>query len=250
MPCTCRSACRASTWTSSWPMRPKLDIHGLSVTIPHKEAVAKKLDVADESLTGIGAANTLLFKDGKITGYNTDYRARSAAWKKPSPNIMAGPTRRSSTRPRWSWAPVARRKAIAYGLKKLGATVVIAGRTAERAEQLAKSLECKTVDWSSRYSVHPDVIVNCTPVGMHPNVDATPYDKHHLRPSMIVFDTVYNPENTLLLKEARSQSCTVVSGVEMFVRQARLQFQQFTGQDPPAELMRDVLKRAIGPAKY
>jgi 3-dehydroquinate dehydratase/shikimate dehydrogenase len=128
--------------------------------------------------------------------------------------------------------------------------VVIAGRTPERSEQLAKSLECKTVDWNARYSVHPDVIVNCTPVGMHPNVDATPYDKHHLRPSMIVFDTVYNPENTLLLKEARSQSCTVVSGVEMFVRQAGLQFQQFTGQEAPADLMRDVLKRAIGPAKY
>jgi 3-dehydroquinate dehydratase/shikimate dehydrogenase len=84
---------------------------------------------------------------------------------------------------------------------------------------------------------------------MHPNVDATPYDKHNLRPSMVVFDTVYNPENTLLIKDARSQSCTVVSGVEMFVRQACLQFEKFTGQQPPAELMRDVLKRAIGPAK-
>ncbi|HEY2893672.1 MAG TPA: shikimate dehydrogenase, partial [Pirellulales bacterium] len=93
-------------------------------------------------------------------------------------------------------------------------------------------------------------LVNCTPVGMHPNVDATPYDKHHLRPSMVVFDTVYNPENTLLIKDARSQSCTVVTGVEMFVRQACLQFKQFTGQEAPSDLMRDVLKRAIGPAKY
>jgi 3-dehydroquinate dehydratase/shikimate dehydrogenase len=85
---------------------------------------------------------------------------------------------------------------------------------------------------------------------MHPNVDATPYDKHHLRPSMIVFDTVYNPENTLFVKDARSQSCTVVTGVEMFVRQACLQFQEFTGREAPADVMRDELKRAIGPAKY
>ena len=132
----------------------------------------------------------------------------------------------------------------------MGANVVIAGRTAARAQQLADALKCKTVDWSNRYSVQPDVLVNCTPVGMHPNVDATPYDKHHLRPSMVVFDTVYNPENTLLVKDARSQSCTVVTGVEMFVRQACLQFKLFTGQDAPSDLMRDVLKRAIGPARY
>ena len=73
------------------------------------------------------------------------------------------------------------------------------------------------------------MLVNCTPVGMHPNVDDSPYDKHYLRPSMIVFDAVYNPENTLLIKEARNRNCTVVTGVEMFVRQACLQFQLFTG---------------------
>ena len=67
---------------------------------------------------------------------------------------------------------------------------------------------------------------------------------------MVVFDTVYNPENTLLIKDAHSQSCKVVTGVEMFVRQACLQFKLFTGHDPPWELMRDTLKRAIGPVKY
>ena len=132
----------------------------------------------------------------------------------------------------------------------MGADVTIAGRTPQRAQQLADALKCKVVDWANRYAFQPDVLVNCTPVGMHPNVDATPYDKHHLRPSMVVFDTVYNPENTLLIKDACSQSCTVVTGVEMFVRQACLQFQQFTGREAPSDLMRDVLKRAIGPAKY
>ena len=67
---------------------------------------------------------------------------------------------------------------------------------------------------------------------------------------MLVFDAVYNPENTLLIKEARSRNCKVVTGVDMFVSQACLQFKLFTGHEGPAELMREVVKRAIGAAKY
>lgn len=85
---------------------------------------------------------------------------------------------------------------------------------------------------------------------MHPNVDESPYHKSHLKPSMIVFDTVYNPESTLLLKEARSHGCRTVTGVEMFIRQAALQFLLFTGHEAPEPLMRETLKRAIGPVKY
>ncbi len=85
---------------------------------------------------------------------------------------------------------------------------------------------------------------------MHPNVDETPYDMHHLRPSMLVFDAVYNPENTLLVKNARKRNCIVITGVEMFVAQAALQFKLFTGQDAPGQLMRNVIKKAIGAARY
>jgi 3-dehydroquinate dehydratase / shikimate dehydrogenase len=227
---------------------PALGIKGLSVTIPHKEAVLKKISNSDPSMAGIGAANTLIYNDGKWTGYNSDYHAGLASLElvlNDHPGLRG--TLENHTALVLGAGGAA--KAIAYGLKQRGANVVIAGRTPQRAQQLADALQCKTVDWASRYSFQPDVLVNCTPVGMHPNVDATPYDKHHLRPSMVVFDTVYNPENTLLIKDARSQSCTVVSGVEMFVRQACLQFKQFTGQEAPSEVMRDVLKRAIGPAK-
>jgi 3-dehydroquinate dehydratase/shikimate dehydrogenase len=85
---------------------------------------------------------------------------------------------------------------------------------------------------------------------MHPNVDQTPFERHHMKPSMLVFDAVYNPENTLLVKEARAQNCKVVTGVDMFVRQAALQFKLFTGHDGPEDLMRDVIRRAIAAAKY
>ena len=81
---------------------------------------------------------------------------------------------------------------------------------------------------------------------MHPNVDSTPFDRHYLKPSMTVLDTVYNPENTLLIKDARSQGCVTVSGTEMFVRQAALQFRLFSGVEPPEDIMRDTLRRSVG----
>jgi 3-dehydroquinate dehydratase / shikimate dehydrogenase len=105
------------------------------------------------------------------------------------------------------------------------------------------------VEWGARH-VAAEIIVNCTPVGMHPNVDESPFNKSNLKPSMVVFDTVYNPESTLLLKESRSHGCRIVTGVEMFIRQAKLQFALFTGMEASEARMRETLKRAIGPTKY
>jgi 3-dehydroquinate dehydratase/shikimate dehydrogenase len=227
---------------------PALGIKGLSVTIPHKEAVVKRVASPEASMSAVGAANTLLFEGDKIAGYNTDHQAALDSLQQAIAELHG---RRESLEGLTALVLGAggAAKAIAFGLKRAGAQVTISGRTAQRAQQLGEALKCKVLEWTNRYAFQPDILVNCTPLGMHPNVDATPYEKHHLRPTMVVFDAVYNPENTLLIKDARKQSCTVVSGVEMFVRQACLQFKQFTGQDAPAELMRDVLKRAIGPAR-
>jgi 3-dehydroquinate dehydratase/shikimate dehydrogenase len=139
---------------------------------------------------------------------------------------------------------------IVFGLRKRGGTITIASRTMPRAERLANTFEAKAIDWEARHRGPCDVIVNCTPIGMHPNVDESPIQKTFLKPNMLVFDTVYNPESTLLIKDARSRNCETITGVEMFVRQAQLQFFLFTRQEAPADLMRDVLKRAIGPVKY
>ena len=229
---------------------PGLGVKGLSVTIPHKEAVLKMLTEKDKTVAGIGAVNTILFGDGgTLRGYNTDYQAALDSLE----NVFAETDgHRESLKGETALVLGAGGAAMAIGfaLKQMCAQLVIAGRTTARAKKLAETLDCRHVEWINRHGVQADLLVNCTPVGMHPNVDATPYDKHHLRPSMVVFDTVYNPENTLLIKEAHSQSCTIVSGVDMFVRQARLQFKLFTGKDAPSDLMRDVLKRAIGPARY
>jgi len=227
---------------------PDLGIRGLSVTIPHKEAVVEMLHVADDAVRGIGAANTVVFKDGRRYGYNTDYAAAMGSLEE----AVAGHFRedgglKGKTALVMGAGGVGR--AIAFGLVERGVQVVVCDGEAERAGQLAAQVRSRVVEWSARHGVFADIVVNCTPIGMHPNVDDTPYAKHHLRPAMVIFDVVYNPENTLLVKEARGRNCKVITGVDMFVRQAALQFKLFTGQNAPADLMRDVMKRAISAAK-
>jgi 3-dehydroquinate dehydratase/shikimate dehydrogenase len=85
---------------------------------------------------------------------------------------------------------------------------------------------------------------------MHPNVDETPFDAKYMDRSFVVFDTVYNPEQTLLVKQAREKNCRVVTGVDVFIRQAALQFKHFADKDAPEDLMREELKRAIGPIRW
>jgi 3-dehydroquinate dehydratase / shikimate dehydrogenase len=228
---------------------PAWGIKGLSVTIPHKEEVIKKLTDADAAVRGIGAANTVLFEDNKRLGFNTDCQAAIDSLE----SAVGGREeldRRLAGKTALVLGAGGVGKAVVFGLLRRGANVVVADGVALRALTLAKRFDCRSVEWSARHTVPVDLLFNCTPLGMHPNVDETPFEKHHLRPSMIVFDAVYNPENTLLMKEARSRNCTVITGVDMFVRQACLQFELFTGEEGPADLMRETIRRVIGAAKY
>lgn len=225
----------------------ELDIRGLSVTIPHKEAVLEKLTHADEAVHGIGAANTILFRDSERLGFNTDYQAAMESLEAAVAADEPFGSLEGKTCLLLGAGGVG--KAIAYGLVHRGVHVLVADGDEERARELAQKLDCQEVPWDRRQTVSADILVNCTPIGMHPNVDQTPFPKTHLRPSMIVFDAVYNPENTLLVKDARARNCTVITGVDMFVRQACLQFKLFTGQEGPADLMRDVIKQATSAAR-
>jgi 3-dehydroquinate dehydratase/shikimate dehydrogenase len=225
-----------------------LNVKGLSVTIPHKEQVLEYCTKIDGAVKGIGAANTILCHDKEILGLNTDYRAAMACLDERLGTAERKTPLAGHTALVLGAGGAAR--ALAFGLRRRGADVAIAGRTPQRAERLAEELHCRTIPWEHRHKIQAEVIVNATPVGMHPNVDETPYDAHYLKPSTLVFDTVYNPEHTLLLKEARHRSCKTISGVEMFVGQAALQFQRFTGQEPPIEVMQESLRRTIGAARY
>ncbi len=228
---------------------PALGIKGLSVTIPHKEAVLKKITRADGAVRGIGASNTVVFEGEERVGYNTDYRAAMESLENAL-DIEGNVEKPLSGKTALVLGSGGAGRAIAYGLIRRGAEVVLSDGNPQYSLALAKRLNCRRIEWALRHTIKIDVLVNCTPVGMHPNVDETPYDKHHMRPSMLVFDIVYNPENTLLIKEARERNCLVVTGVEMFVRQACLQFKLFTGEDGPAERMHDVIKRATAAVKY
>jgi len=227
----------------------ELDIKGLSVTIPHKEAVLGLLTKADDVVQGVGACNTIVFDKGQRLGYNTDYRAAMESLEEATGGAGG---RRSplSGKTVLIMGAGGVGKAIAYGLVRRGAVVVLTDGQPRIAERLAARLGARAVEWSKRLTVSADVLINATPVGMHPNVDESPFPKHHLRPAMVVFDAVYNPESTLLVKDARWRNCRVITGVDMFVRQACLQFKLFTGQDGPAETMREVIRRTIAAAKY
>ena len=228
---------------SRWPLS------GLSVTIPHKESVLRHATAVDGLVQSIGAANTLSFTPAGIEAANTDATAavESLAAALRGDEQPQNGTLGVKTAVVLGGGGAAR--AVAFGLKQRGVEVTVTSRTADRAKKIAAEVGCKAVEWAARHRMPSDCVVNATPVGMHPNVDETPYDKEHLRPYMVVFDTVYNPENTLFIKEARSVGCRTVTGVEMFVRQAAIQFRIWHGVEPPQQVMRDALKRATASAK-
>lgn len=228
----------------------ELGIRGLSVTIPHKEAVIARCNKVESVVRGIGAVNTMVFdEDGTVRGYNTDYRAAMDSLLRVLGSGADEQEPLQGTKAMVLGAGGVS-KAVAFGLKQKGADVVVSSRTKARAVALAKDVGGKAVEWDMRHHFSPDVLINGTPVGMHPNLDDTPWDQKKLRPGSVVFDTVYNPEQTLLVKQARKAGCRVITGVDMFIRQAALQFQLFTGEEAPTDLMRETLKREIGPAKY
>ncbi len=203
---------------------------------------------AEQAVNGIGALNTVVYRDGEAAGYNTDYRAAmelilDRVGGADNPDALKG-------RGVLILGAGGVSRAIAYGLRQRGALVAISSRTQERSEKLARDVGGRALPWNARYDIRPGILINGTPIGMHPEIDETPYAKEKLFESMLVFDTVYNPEQTLLIKDARKAGCPVITGVEMFIRQAAYQYKLFTGKAPNAELMRQTLKAATSPVNF
>lgn len=140
-------------------------------------------------------------------------------------------------------------RAIAWGLKQRQCEVLIASRTLERSQMLAAEIGCRAIEWDQRHDQRINLLVNGTPVGMHPNVDHSPFDAESLNKFVAVFDTVYNPENTLLIKHAKKAECRIITGIDMFVRQAAYQYKLFTGKEGPSDLMRKTIKEATNPVQ-
>ncbi|MFP6762226.1 MAG: shikimate dehydrogenase [Planctomycetaceae bacterium] len=224
-----------------------LGVHGFSVTIPHKEAARSVAQRESPTVHSTGAANTLVCgADGRWQSENTDY---DAILESVLLGLSAGQDALDS---------LAGRKVILLGaggaaraaataMCDHGALVTIASRTRKRAQTLADEVGCQHCSWENRGAGEPEILINTTPVGMHPNVNESPFMANWMLENMLVFDTVYNPEQTLLVKDARERNCRVVTGIEMFVRQAARQFEMFTGQLCPVNQMRDSLRAAISP---
>ncbi|MCE9532117.1 MAG: shikimate dehydrogenase [Planctomycetes bacterium] len=222
-------------------------VTGYSVTIPHKEGAAALARERDNRVMETGAANTLVRRPDGFHAWNTDFQAAIDSIKTNSPRGEDNQPKPLNECHAMVLGAGGAARAVVHGLKLTGIHVHIASRTLERAQALAKEVDGKAVDWEGRHNTACDVIVNCTPIGMHPNVDSSPVHKSFLKPGTLVFDTVYNPESTLLVKDARERGCIVVTGLEMFVRQASLQFQLFTGQTGSLDVMRAIMRRALSP---
>lgn len=246
----------------------ELGIKGLSVMLPHKEDIVRCLTQGDGAVRGIGACNTVVFGkalpadasdpvgagegaylgQANVVGYNTDYRAFMDVMDTIYPEGDRSSSLVGKTALVLGAGGVS--KAIVFGLRRREAEVVISSRTFDRARYLAELFKARAAAWYERMSVEPDIIINATPIGMHPNLDESPYDPDCLKRAQIVFDTVYNPEQTLLVKQARDKGCKVITGVDMFIRQVTLQFRHFTGQEASEEAMRNEFKRFIGPVQW
>ncbi len=222
---------------------PWLDLAGLSVTIPHKEnALAAVGDArVDELSQRIGAINTIrLEPDGSLAGWNTDYAAAIDALCAAMGIERGGLVGRSVAVLGAGGAG----RAIVAALAHYGARVTIYNRTISRGEKLAAEFGAAALGRDALAELDAEIVINCTSIGMHPEADATALPADVLPRVKLVFDTVYNPIETRLLREARAAGCTCVSGLDMFLNQAAAQFEIWTARDAPrAEMRRVVLDR-------
>jgi len=206
-----------------------LDARGLSVTIPFKQDVMKYLDEIDEhAAREIGAVNTVVFSCGSAIGYNTDW----IGVRKPLISL------KGVTAVLLGAGGAA--LGAAYALNDLDMKVTILNRTPKNAEILAEKYGFHWGTLDELGKIKPDLVVNTTPLGMHPD-DHSPLSDDQLNREMTVFDLVYTPPETPLIQQARRIGCRTITGTEMFVEQAREQFYLYFGIDVPAEQVRELI---------
>ncbi|CAN1199933.1 Bifunctional 3-dehydroquinate dehydratase/shikimate dehydrogenase, chloroplastic [Linum perenne] len=238
------------------------DFAGFSVGIPHKEAAVGCCDEVDPLAKSIGAVNTIVrrAKDGKLVGYNTDCEASISAIEDALRVREKGRVFRNrgylEDNSSSCGGPLAGKtfvvigaggagRALAFGARSRGVKrVVIFNRNFERAKALAAAVSGEALPYESLDDFQPEkgmILANASAIGMEPNTDITPVSKEALKVYDLVFDAVYTPRNTRLLQEAREAGAMVVSGVEMFIRQALGQFTLFTGGLAPEAFMRKLV---------
>ena len=231
-------------------MRALENFRGMSVTIPHKTEIMKHVDEIPEVDRGIGSINTVIREKGRLIGFGTDGPGALRALREAGVEVdgrsvlMIGAGGAS--------------RAIAFTLatRAKPERISILDIDGRILETLASDLEQGTGRKVEAALMGPDalavamekadLVVNCTPVGMHPHPENSPVPAELLRDGQTVFDIVYTPLETRLLHESRERGLRTVSGAEMFIYQAVLQFEQFTGEKAPEEVMRRVVMERLG----
>jgi shikimate dehydrogenase len=222
---------------------------GVNVTIPHKLEVMQYLDDIDEGARLIGAVNTIVNRDGKLIGYNTDGIGYVRSLKEETGFNIEGRTLLII-------GAGGAARGVAYALaKESPATIYIVNRSMERAEQLSSDIghimaRCVSVDLSALGQIpQVDFIVNTTSVGMFPRIDELPIDstwmKSWIGSHTLVSDLVYNPLKTRFLREAANYGAKTHSGLGMFVYQGAYAFEYWTGQKAPVAAMRSIVEQSF-----
>ena len=213
-----------------------LEIKGFSVTLPHKERILKFLDRCDPLAANIGAVNTVTVRDsGKLGGHNTDYAG-----------IVQTLERRLGLRGSRVLVLGAggAARAVAFALSQAGAALWVCSRRPQRAKLLARAAGGEALPRAQLRHESFDVIVNATPVGMHPSSADSPLEARELN-CKLVFDTIYRPRTTKLLQMAERRGIETVSGVEMFVAQGAAQWELWVGDRAPVAAMRRAVLQAL-----
>jgi shikimate dehydrogenase len=220
-----------------------LGIRGLNVTMPHKHAVTSYLDEADQTVKFLGSANTILNKEGRLTGFNTD---GVGALKALTENGVSVAGKKLLLLGAGGAA-----KAIAFSLAKEVGQLVILNRAGEKARELAEALnriyggkvvgDALSPSSVSKNLQDSDLLINATSTGMAPNTSQSLVAKQWLKPDLCVMDIVYDPVETKLAKDARTAGARVIGGVEMLLYQGAASFEIWTGRPAPVEVMRKVI---------
>src|ERR1700686_1800053 len=213
----------------------EIPIHGLSITMPYKEAILPHLDNTDSHTAKIGACNTVVrAQDGKLYGFNTD---------------TSGVVRPLEQRITIDGAKIlvlgagGAARAAVFGLKERGAEVYVLNRSLAAAQKLARSARARTLKRPDLKKLSFDVIINATPVGMGHSQEP-PLNQDEIK-ARYVFEMIYDPPETRLMKLARAAGAEVIPGVEMFVHQAARQFEIWTGKPAPWDEMLRVVSKIL-----
>jgi len=215
-----------------------MSIRGLAVTMPHKVAIIPLLDSVDPTAQAIGAVNTVVNDGGSLTGYNTDWLGILRPLKRMSPL--------QDMRVALLGAGGAAQAAL-HACTTEGATVTIFNRSVDKATSIGERFGCavKPIAEASDLSTF-DIVINTTSVGMSPDTDNTPIPPSSIQKHHIVFETIYAPVNTKLLRVAESIGARTITGLEMFLEQGMAQFQLHTGVKAPQKEMEKILRRSLG----